>query len=128
MKVLLLGDASNYHRALAAALRRKGCYVVLASAGSGWMDTDRDIDISRGSSKLSGAWLFAKLMAMTRTRLRGFDIVQIVSPIFTTLRPERLRRGEGKTEAQDNGTAGWCSGPPCLPLRGRCHLPTANDG
>jgi len=91
MKVLLLGDASNYHRTLASALRRQGCSVVVASAGSEWMDTDRDIDISRGPSKLSGAWLFARLMAMTRTTLRGFDIVQLVSPVFATLRPERLR-------------------------------------
>ena len=91
MKVLLLGDASNYHSCLAAALRRQGCTVVVASAGSGWMDTRRDIDLSRGSSRLSGAWLYARLMAMTRTSLRGFDVVQLVAPVFATLRPERLR-------------------------------------
>lgn len=91
MKVLLLGDASNYHSCLASALRRQGCTVVVASHGSGWMDTRRDIDLSRGSSRLSGAWLFARLMAMTHTSLRGFDVVQLVAPVFATLRPERLR-------------------------------------
>lgn len=91
MKVLLLGDASNYHSCLASALRRQGCTVVVASHGSGWMNTRRDIDLSRGPSRLSGAWLFARLMAMTHTSMRGFDVVQLVAPVFATLRPERLR-------------------------------------
>ncbi len=47
MKILLLGDASNYHATLAHALRLEGHDVTLASSGSGWMRTHRDIDISR---------------------------------------------------------------------------------
>ena len=70
MKILLLGDASNYHAALAHGLRSLGHSVTLASAGSAWMDTSRDIDISRsGTSLLSGAVLFARMLALAETRL-----------------------------------------------------------
>ena len=47
MKILLLGDYSNYHRALSLALRKLGHDVTVASDGSRWMDTGRDIDLSR---------------------------------------------------------------------------------
>lgn len=47
MKILLAGDYSNYHRALSLALRRMGHEVVVASDGSQWMNTARDIDTSR---------------------------------------------------------------------------------
>lgn len=93
MKILLLGDASNYHAALAHGLRSLGHSVTLASAGSAWMDTSRDIDISRrGTSLLSGAVLFARMLALAETRLKGFDVVQLVSPTFAELRPARLER------------------------------------
>ncbi len=61
MKILLLGDASNYHATLAHALRLEGHDVTLASSGSGWMRTHRDIDISRKNGKLGGAILWARL-------------------------------------------------------------------
>ena len=47
LKVLLVGDASNCHNALAGGLRKLGHEVVVASDGTEWMDTDRDIDLSR---------------------------------------------------------------------------------
>ena len=59
MKILFLGDASNLHSTLATALRAMGHHVVLMSDGSRWMDTSRDIDLTRGSG-LGGALRYAE--------------------------------------------------------------------
>ncbi|MBR5744360.1 MAG: glycosyltransferase family 1 protein [Muribaculaceae bacterium] len=92
MRILLMGDASNYHHALSVALRGMGHEVVVASNGSRWMQTDRDIDISRPvGGKIGGALLWAKLLA-NRRRFAGFDVVQIVNPVFVELRPDRVAR------------------------------------
>lgn len=92
MKILLLGDASNYHRALSAGLAALGHDVTLASDGGAWMRTGRDIDISRTrAGKLSGAIYWLKLRSMLARDLRGYDVVQLVSPSFVELRPSRLR-------------------------------------
>lgn len=92
MKVLLMGDASNYHATLAGGLRALGHEVTLASDGSRWMRTGRDIDLGRHDSKLGGALLWARLCGPLRSRLSGYDIVQLVSPGFARLRPERLMK------------------------------------
>lgn len=89
LKVLLMGDASNYHRALAEGLRAYGHEVVVASNGSGWMNTERDIDISRKNNRLSGAMLWLRLQWLMMSKLRGFDVVQISSPVFLSQRPVR---------------------------------------
>ena len=91
MKILLMGDASNFHRALSLALRKMGHDVVVASNGSRWMDTARDIDISRHSGKLGGALLWAKIIA-NKKKFSGFDVVQIVNPVFVELKPVRVAR------------------------------------
>ncbi|MDE5839195.1 MAG: hypothetical protein K2H39_09075 [Paramuribaculum sp.] len=101
--ILLLGDYSNCHRTLATGLRALGCSVTVASDGSGWMKTRRDIDISRGKSKLSGAGLLLRSRFGDLSRaLRGFDIVAIHDLNFLPLRPvwlrpllRRLKRGNG---------------------------------
>ncbi|MDE6277184.1 MAG: hypothetical protein K2M06_03665 [Muribaculaceae bacterium] len=93
MRILLLGDASNYHRALSGALVRMGHDVTLASDGGGWMHTGCDIDISRPEigGRLGGALLWLKMRNLLRRDLRGYDVVQIASPGFAHLRPRRLR-------------------------------------
>lgn len=92
MKILLMGDASNYHHALSVALREKGHEVVVASNGSRWMRTERDIDISRPfHGKIGGAALWARIQLLKR-RFTGFDVVQIVNPVFIELRPEKVAR------------------------------------
>lgn len=89
MRILLLGDFSNYHACLGAAMQRLGHEVVVASDGSQWMNTARSFDTSRPlPGVLGGAWLYARLL--TARQLRGFDVVQIISPSFVTLRPARL--------------------------------------
>lgn len=98
MKILLLGDYSNVHATLAEGLRALGHDVVVASDGDGWKDYPRDVDLKRfgrvgshslwqrildASYILRLKWLFAR-------RFRGFDVVQIINPVFLPLRAERI--------------------------------------
>lgn len=62
-KILLLGDYSNCHSTLATGLRRLGCDVTQASDGTGWMNTDRQIDITRKPGKLGGLEFYMRLLA-----------------------------------------------------------------
>ncbi len=90
-KILLMGDASNYHRCLADGLRRLGHDVTVASAGSGWMDTKRDIDLSRpAKGKLGGLLLWLKFKWLSRRRLSGYDIVSVNGVCYLQLKPSRL--------------------------------------
>lgn len=91
LKILFLGDASNYHTTLANALRRLGHEVVVASNGSRWMQTQRDINLSRMPGLWGGFKLYAKLQYLCMKELRGFDVVQLHNPIFADLRPHRVR-------------------------------------
>lgn len=91
MKILLLGDYSNYQACLATALRRQGHKVTVASDGSGWMNTNCTLSLCRPfPGPAGGAALFARMML--DRRLRGYDVVSIISPSFVTLKPVRLRR------------------------------------
>ncbi len=92
MKILLLGDASNYHTALGKALAEMGHDVTVASSGSGWMNTSRTIDLSRPvKGKLGGMLLYANILYNSK-KLQGYDVVQIHNPVFLELRPERVRK------------------------------------
>lgn len=128
MKILLMGDASNYHASLAIGLRRLGHDVTVASAGSGWMNTARDLDISRpAGGKLGGALLYARLSTLLSGRISGFDVVQIAGPMFLHLKPsrnraifDRLRRHNGSVMltslAADSGYVSMSLADDC-PLR-----------
>lgn len=111
MKILLLGDASNYHRTLSKGLAVAGHDVTVASAGSGWMDTARDIDLSRRQGRIGGALLWLRLNTVLSADLKGYDVVQIHNPVFVNLRPprvralfDRLRRDNGKVFLTQLGT------------------------
>ena len=91
MKILLLGDASNYHHSLSIGLANMGHQVTVASHGSSWMDTARTIDISRKDGKLGGLIFWLKIKQLLKQDLRGYDVVQIHNPIFLSLRPHRVR-------------------------------------
>lgn len=102
MKILLMGDASNYHSTLARGLQRAGHDVTVASNGGRWMRTYHDIDISRRKGRIGGALLWLKLNTVLRSRLKGYDVVQIHNPVFLELKPgrvkevfDRLRRDNG---------------------------------
>ena len=90
MRILFVGDASNLHNTLACALRRMGHEVTVVSDGSRWMDTNRDINLTRGPG-LSGAVRYVCDVMRTLPRMRGYDVVHLVNPIFLSLRPGKVR-------------------------------------
>ncbi|MGN1246418.1 MAG: glycosyltransferase family 1 protein [Muribaculaceae bacterium] len=90
MRILFIGDASNFHNTLAHALREMGHEAVVASAGSSWMNTERDIDLLRHPGLL-GALRYVADIVRALPRLRGFDVVHIVNPIFLDLKPAKVR-------------------------------------
>lgn len=89
MKVLLLGEYSNVHATLAKGLRTLGNEVTVVSNGDFWKDYPRDIDVSRKEGKLGGIALLIKILKLL-PKLRGFDIVQLINPMFFELKAERL--------------------------------------
>ncbi len=90
MKILFVGDASNYHRALAVGLTKLGHDVTVASDGTRWMNTYRDIDLSRSDSPIGGALLWLRLRTTLARRFRGYDVVQLCGDHFVSLKPKRL--------------------------------------
>lgn len=91
MKILFIGDYSNYHRCIAGALGKMGHDVTVASNGSRWMQTGRDIDLSRPfNGKIGGLALWIKTRRLL-SRFKDYDIVQINNPVFLELRPERVK-------------------------------------
>ncbi|MDE6085578.1 MAG: glycosyltransferase family 1 protein, partial [Muribaculaceae bacterium] len=92
LRILLMGDASNFHSALAAGLRRLGHDVVLASDGSAWMNTSRDVDLSRPlPGKLGGLALWLILLRHFNGVFTGYDVVSLCGLSFVKLRPARQR-------------------------------------
>lgn len=84
MKILLIGEYSRLHLGLAEGLRVLGHQVVVASDGDGFKDYERDVDLTRKSSSLLDT--FTSLASILRkfSRFRGYDIVQLINPCFTT--------------------------------------------
>lgn len=92
LRILLLGDASNFHNCLAQGLRRMGHDVTVASDGSKWMDTERNIDLSRPlPGKAGGLMLWLKIKSMLAKRFSGYDVVSLYK-YFATLKPKRLHK------------------------------------
>ncbi len=89
MKILLIGEYSNVHATLADGLRRLGHTVVVVSNGDFWKDYPRDISLVRRPGKLGGLLLWLKLHTIL-PHLRGFDVVQLINPMFVELTAERL--------------------------------------
>lgn len=90
MKILLLGEYSNVHATLADGLRKLGHQVTVASNGDFWKDYPRDIDLKRDGG-VGGAMLFAARLAAALPRMRGYDVVQIINPMFLELKARRIR-------------------------------------
>ena len=89
MKILLLGEYSNVHATLAEGLRAIGHEVTVASNGDFWKNYPRDIDLSRKPGKIGGLRLLAKAYTLL-PRWRGYDVVQLINPMFLELKAERL--------------------------------------
>ena len=90
MKVLLVGEYSNVHWTLAEGLRALGHDVTVVSDGDTWKDYPRDIDLRRRGLHLGGTIRYLFDIAKTWPLLRGYDIVQLINPVFLDLRAERL--------------------------------------
>ena len=91
MKILLIGEYSNVHATLAEGLRTLGHEVTVASNGDFWKDYPRDIDVSRPAGRLGGIRLLAKIYTIL-PRLRGYDVVQLINPLFFELKAGQLFR------------------------------------
>ena len=82
MRILLFGEYSNVHHTLCEALRRAGHEVLLISDGDGWKDYPRDVDLRRTKEGPVGSLMYLSKLATLLHKLRGYDVVQIVNPIF----------------------------------------------
>ena len=89
MRILLIGEYSNMHATLAEGFRKLGHEVTVASNGDFWKDYPRDIDLARKEGKLGGLQLMAKVYAQL-PRWRGYDVVQLINPMFLELKAERI--------------------------------------
>jgi len=87
MRILLLGEYSNVHNTLAKGLRALGHEVTVASDGDSWKDYPRDIDLKREPGRrLQFLWRLMKALP----RMRGYDVVQLINPMFVELKAERI--------------------------------------
>lgn len=101
MKILLLGEFSNVHWTLAEGLRKLGHDVVVVSDGDRWKNYPRDIELRRRSL---GKWdTFRYIWNIERTipKLKGYDIVQIINPVFLDLKAQRIRKFYDKLRSQN---------------------------
>lgn len=89
MRILLLGEYSNVHATLAEGLRSLGHEVTVASNGDFWKNYPRDIDFARRPGKAGGMVLALKIFANLH-RMKGYDIVQFINPIFLELKAEHI--------------------------------------
>ena len=89
MRILLIGEYSNVHATLAEGLRVLGHQVTVVSNGDFWKNYPRDIDVARQPGKLGGIKLMAKLYALL-PKLKGYDVVQLINPMFFELKAKRL--------------------------------------
>ena len=90
MKILLIGEYSNVHWTLAEGLRSLGHKVCVLSNGDFWKNYKRDISLTRSSqSKIQGILYLLKLYTLL-PRLRGYDVVQLINPMFLEIKAERI--------------------------------------
>ena len=89
MKILLIGEYSNVHATLAEGLKALGHQVTVLSNGDFWKDYPRDINLVRTYTKWGGVKYMLKLYSLL-PRLRGFDVVQLINPMFLELQAKYL--------------------------------------
>ncbi len=89
VKILLLGEYSNVHATLAKGLRELGHEVTVVSNGDFWKNYPRDIDLTRSYTKLGGLVYWLRLIRLL-PKLRGYDVVQLINPMFLELKAARI--------------------------------------
>ncbi len=90
MKILLVGEYSNVHWTLAEGLRALGHEVTVVSDGDGWKNYPRDIDLRRRSLGKFDTLRYLFDIRRIMPSLRGYDVVQLINPVFLDLRGERI--------------------------------------
>lgn len=90
MKILLLGEYSNVHNTLAKGLRELGHEVTVASGGDRWKNYPRDIDLHRDFDSRTGRISFLWRLLKALPKMRGYDVVQLINPIFIELKAQRI--------------------------------------
>ena len=90
MKILLIGEYSNLHWGLSEGLREAGHEVCVLSNGDFWKGYKSDISLVRHEGKpLAGIRYLVKLISLL-PKMRGYDVVQIINPMFLELKAERI--------------------------------------
>lgn len=90
MKILLVGEYSNVHWTLAEGLRTLGHEVTVVSDGDHWKGYQRDIDLRRRSLRPFDTLRYLFDLRRLWPRLKGYDVVQLINPVFLDLRAERI--------------------------------------
>ena len=97
MKILLIGEFSNVHWTLAEGLRSLGHQVTVVSDGDRWKDYPRDVNLQRRHlddpsrlRRMAGAVRYLCDLARIWPTLKGYDVVQLINPVFIDLKAERL--------------------------------------
>jgi len=90
MKILLVGEYSNVHWTLAEGLRALGHQVNVVSDGDCWKDYPRDINLKRKSLGIIDTLKYLWDIRQIMPQLRGYDVVQLINPVFLDLKGERI--------------------------------------
>ena len=90
MRVLLLGDYSNVHWTLAEGLRKLGHEATVVSDGDYWKGYQRDISLKRRSTGKVDSLRYLRDCIRLMPRLTGYDVVQLINPLFLDFKPERI--------------------------------------
>ena len=125
MRVLLLGDFSGFHSALAAGLRALGNYVTLASSGDGWKRMPTEMHIGPKSNSVYDRirWRIDYYNFLINDVV-GYDIVQLINPFVLPCRLfpvnkiiSSLKRSNGKIFLSACGSDSfyWANAAPALP-------------
>lgn len=90
MRILLLGEYSNVHWTLAEGLKALGHEVCVVSDGDYWKNYNRDISLKRESLKVGDTLKYLLQILYTLPKLKGYDIVQIINPVFLDLKGSKI--------------------------------------
>lgn len=92
MRILLIGEYSNLHHTLSQGLKKLGHQVTLVSDGDGWKNYPRDVDLTRkGYSAIHTLGYVFRILRLLPS-FRGYDIVQIINPLFLNLKAKQNLR------------------------------------
>ena len=92
MRILLLGEFSNVHWTLGGALRELGHEVTIVSDGNNWRQYPSDVHLRRKGLSLKHSLKFVLEVLWQLPKWRGYDVVQIINPVFfLELKPRRLK-------------------------------------